>query len=154
MTLAALVVVNSIQFVCHLSLFSPILLDQKNTYGWKTPPITPNLFPASPNPKRSTSLGSLPDADINYLNSQWPKLPYQEKPQQVCTFVLWCACVYVSNSTWCDILSSNSLKLTPLVIGWLARHYTDALTLREPLPFLRWKIYVPYFAVYWLMSVL
>lgn len=56
--------------------------DPKSSYGWKTPPITPNLFPSSPNPKRSTSLGSLPDADVTYLNSQWPKLPCQDNKSQ------------------------------------------------------------------------
>ena len=76
---------------CYYIVF---LVDPKSSsYGWKTPPITPNLFPSSPNPKRSTSLGSLPDADVNYLNSQWPKLPYQEnKSHHVCS-VCTCVCV-------------------------------------------------------------
>ena len=66
---------------------------KSSSYGRKTPPINPNLFPSSPNPKRSTSLGSLPDADVNYLNSQWPKLPYQDtKSHQVSTCVC-CASV-------------------------------------------------------------
>lgn len=91
-------------FIALLLTLFPV--DPKNSYGWKTPPITPNLFPSSPNPKRSTSLSSLPDADVTYLNSQWPKVPYQDnKSQQVC-------CVYISALVAYNVVVTVSFTLT------------------------------------------